>query len=287
MNWRSYEELTKDIYERLGRASGVTIECWGPACRVRGSSGTSYQIDVLTSHTDGLHTYRTAIDCKHWKRRVGRPSVAKLSSMLDDTGIEKGVLVSLRGFTEPAERFAAGKRISLVRLRPVTDADWNGLIRRLSIDLCLLQDAVVDIQAVIRGARPSQKPDLVASRNELQIPMRDGSNASLHEVIDHILTLPIPIGNPTPAGRVPGQVTCLREDDIRSYSLRFEEGTPILHGEVNEEATIVSLDFKVEQLVMRDSVHVDAAGRVAWILEAIFEEQRFAVSPERIATRWD
>ena len=170
VNWQSYEELTKDIYQRLGQASGVTVECWGPACRVHGSSGTPYQIDVLASHTDGLHRYRTAIDCKYWDRRVGRPSVAMLSSMLHDTGIEKGVLVSLNGFTKPAERFAAGKRISLVRLRPVADADWNGFIRRLSVDLCLLQDVVVDSQAVIKGARPSQKLGRATSGNELRVP---------------------------------------------------------------------------------------------------------------------
>ena len=286
VNWQSYEELAKDIYQRLGQASGVTIECWGPACRVHGSSGTPYQIDVLASHTDGLHRYRTAIDCKYWDRRVGRPSVAMLSSMLHDTGIEKGVLVSLNGFTEPAERFAAGKRISLVRLRPVTDADWNGFIRRLSVDLCLLQDVVVDSQAVIKGARPSQKLGRATSGNELRVPMKDGSTASLRDVINYTLALPISVGLPIPAGRVPGQVTCSREDGLHSYSLVFEEGTPVLHGDANERARIESLDFKVKQVVIRDAVHVDAADRVAWILEAIFEEQCFAISPERVPTRW-
>ena len=27
--WQDYEELVKDIYQALGQASGVTVECWG------------------------------------------------------------------------------------------------------------------------------------------------------------------------------------------------------------------------------------------------------------------
>lgn len=287
MNWQSYEELTKDIYQALGQASGVRIECWGPTCRVSGSSGTSYQIDVLTSHTAGLHRYRTAIDCKCWDRKVGRPSVANLSSMLEDTGIERGVVVSLSGFTEPARRFAASKRISLVRLRPVSDADWNGFVRHLSVDLCLIQNVVVHSQATIKDASPTSKLRLAECNAKLRVPMKDGSTASLRDLIDYTLTLPISVGLPTPAGRVPGQVTCTEQGGLLSYSLRFDDGTPVLHAEANEEARIASLDFKVEQVVIRDAAHVDAADRVAWILEAIFEEQRFAISPERIPTRWD
>ena len=287
MNWQSYEELTKDIYEALGQASGVSIECWGPTCRVSGSSGTSYQIDVLTSHTAGLHRYRTAVDCKYWNRRVGQSSVAKLSSMLDDTGIEKGVLVSLCGFAKPARRFAASKRISLVRLRPASETDWNGFIRHLSVDLRLIQNVVLHSQATIKDPSPSSELRLGKCGANLQIPTKDGSTASLREVIDYTLALPISVGLPAPAGRVPGQVTCTEEDGLLSYSLRFDDGTPVLHAEANEGTRIASLDFKVKQVVIRDAVHVDAADRVAWILEAIFEKQRFAISPEGVPTRWD
>ena len=97
MDWQSYEELTKDIYEQLGKAEGVAIECWGPSCRVRGTSGTLYQIDVLTSHTEDQRSYRTAIDCKYWNRKVGRDRINQLWAALDDTGIEKGVVVPPSG----------------------------------------------------------------------------------------------------------------------------------------------------------------------------------------------
>ena len=36
MNDREYERIVKEIYETLGKADGVTIECWGASCKVQG-----------------------------------------------------------------------------------------------------------------------------------------------------------------------------------------------------------------------------------------------------------
>ena len=75
IRWQDYEELVKDIYEALGQANGVTIECWGRSCKVDGPPGVFHQIDVLTTHSDGLHQYRTAISCKNWNKKAGIPIV--------------------------------------------------------------------------------------------------------------------------------------------------------------------------------------------------------------------
>lgn len=36
VHWQDYEELVKGIYQALGQANGVGIECWGGSCRVEG-----------------------------------------------------------------------------------------------------------------------------------------------------------------------------------------------------------------------------------------------------------
>ena len=61
LDWKSYEELVKNIYEQLGRASGVKILGHGSSCKFKGKSGVEHQIDVLTSHNDGIHDYLTDI----------------------------------------------------------------------------------------------------------------------------------------------------------------------------------------------------------------------------------
>lgn len=131
LRWEDYEELVKDIYEALGKASGVTIKCWGRTCRVRGQSGVSHQIDVLTTHTAGLHQYRTAVSCKHWNRNVGKAEVVEFAEILRDATLNKGVIVSKIGFTRHARKYAEFKGIGLIELRKPLDSDWDGHIREV------------------------------------------------------------------------------------------------------------------------------------------------------------
>lgn len=285
MDWKSYEELTKDIYQRLGAVAGVTVECWGQACRVRGASGIEHQIDVLTSHTDGLHKYRTAIECKHWKIKVGKSHVALLRSVIDDTGIEKGVLVSLNGFTRPAIEFAKSKNIGLVRLRRLTDADWEGFIRRVKIDLCLLLDVVVDAKVTLKRIE-STKVEPPKHANDLSLVTRAGATRSLRDIMDDVMRLPISDGQPLDRHEVPALVTCSSEDGLRVYSLEFDSGTNVVDRCGRDIAAIARLDFSVEQRSIQDTVHIDAADRVSWILEAMFEKTSFAISPENAPVPW-
>lgn len=44
LNWKSYEELVKDIYEQLGKASGVKILGYGKDCKYMGKSEVEHQI---------------------------------------------------------------------------------------------------------------------------------------------------------------------------------------------------------------------------------------------------
>lgn len=125
MDWKDYEELTKYIYESLGKQVGVKVEGYGSSCKVKGKSGIDHQIDVLTSHTDGVHNYRTGIECKYWKERVNKDIVMKVAEIIEDARINKGIIVSKRGFTTDAISWAAHKNVALVELREIEDGDKN------------------------------------------------------------------------------------------------------------------------------------------------------------------
>ena len=47
LDWKTYESITKYIYETLGEKSGVKIKGYGNRCKVPGKSGVIHQIDVL------------------------------------------------------------------------------------------------------------------------------------------------------------------------------------------------------------------------------------------------
>lgn len=125
MDWKGYENITKYIYEVLGQQSGVKIVGYGSDCKAKGKSGVFHQIDVLTSHTDGRHDYRTAIECKYWKEKVNKDVVMKLERIIEDTDIEKGVIVSKMGFTKDGFLYAKHKNIGLVELREIEERDWK------------------------------------------------------------------------------------------------------------------------------------------------------------------
>ena len=69
LDWEEYESVTKYIYEALGREDGVTILGYGHNCKVKGKSGVLHQIDVLTQHSNELHKYQTAIECKYLNKK--------------------------------------------------------------------------------------------------------------------------------------------------------------------------------------------------------------------------
>lgn len=133
LDWKTYESITKYIYETLGKQHGVTVKGYGSNCTVKGKSGASYQIDVLTSHSDGLHSYQTAIECKYWKEKVNKDIVLKLSGTLEDAGINKGVIVSKNGFSPDCIAVARYHNIGLVQLREAVDTDFNDNPRELEV----------------------------------------------------------------------------------------------------------------------------------------------------------
>lgn len=125
LDWKTYESITKYIYETLGKQSGVKIIGYGNSCNVTGKSGVPHQIDVLTTHSDGIHSYKTAIECKYWKDKVNKDIVMKLSDTIEDTGIDKGIIVSKSGFTQDGIDYAKYRNIGIVELREIEENDFD------------------------------------------------------------------------------------------------------------------------------------------------------------------
>lgn len=136
-DWKVYESVTKYIYETLGKEFGVKIVGHGNNFSVTGKSGTKHQIDVLTSHSDGIHSYQTAIECKYRKKKVNKDVVMKLSEIIKDAGIEKGIIVSKSGFTKDALNFAKQCSIGLVQLREIVDEEMKSKVFEIgTIEIC-------------------------------------------------------------------------------------------------------------------------------------------------------
>ena len=125
LDWKTYESITKYIYETLGKKFGVKIIGYGNTFKVIGKSGVEHQIDVLTSSSDGIDTSLTAIECKYWNQKVNKDIVMKLAEIIEDSGINKGIIVCKSGFTQDGIQYAKYKNIELVELREFTDEDLS------------------------------------------------------------------------------------------------------------------------------------------------------------------
>lgn len=135
LDWKKYEEITKYIYETLGKESGVKIKGYGNNCKVKGKSGVSHQIDVLTEYSDGIHINLTAIECKYWQEKITKDIVMKVSEIIEDAGINKGVIVSKNGFTQDGISYAKYKNIGLVELCEADELTYEKIPKHLDTGL--------------------------------------------------------------------------------------------------------------------------------------------------------
>ncbi|HVF20897.1 MAG TPA: restriction endonuclease [Mycobacteriales bacterium] len=120
---------------------------------VEGRTGGRHEIDVLAEKSDALTTYRVAIECKAWASRVEKDVVAKLKYVLDDTGMHKGIVVSLAGCTSGAQRAAAELGIELWGPDELRRHLGDAAVGELSIP------AAVASQSVTWGVPPTAPMD--------------------------------------------------------------------------------------------------------------------------------
>ncbi len=263
MNWQSYEETVKDIYEKLGE-SNIEILGWGSDCKVKGRSGVNHQIDVLTSHSGGIHSYRTAIECKYWSDKVSKDAVAKLSEIIEDARIEKGVVVSKSGFTPDAVTFAKYKNIGLVELREPVDEDWKDRIKTIHINMHITAPEAYDYEFIwddIGGQ--GEEFQIYAPTSDILIHTPDGNFASLHELTNSKI----------------GTGETSREGEVESYSVPFPTGTTLSFPASESKVPIREIRFKIRYEVATEEIEIRGEDQVFMIMSAIFENRRFAISP--------
>ena len=92
------------------RASGYVVE---QNVFMEGRSGGQHEIDVLARRADGITDIAVAVECKAWNQPIEKAVVSKLSYVLTDCGLQKGVVVSLSGWRSGAAQAARELGIDL------------------------------------------------------------------------------------------------------------------------------------------------------------------------------
>jgi HJR/Mrr/RecB family endonuclease len=100
VDWFQFEKLVAHAYENLGYT--VTR---------RGGANPDGGIDLVLAR-DGV---QTAVQCKQWKAwNVGVKAIREFLGALTDSGIPRGIFVTVGGYTAEAKAFAGKHRIEIV-----------------------------------------------------------------------------------------------------------------------------------------------------------------------------
>jgi len=100
IDWFQFEKIVALAYEKLGYT--VTR---------RGGANPDGGIDLVIEKDDET----TAVQCKQWKTwNVGVKAVREFLGALKDSGIQKGIFITLRGYTGDAKQLAVKHGIEIV-----------------------------------------------------------------------------------------------------------------------------------------------------------------------------
>ncbi|WP_316225548.1 restriction endonuclease [Bradyrhizobium sp. SZCCHNS3052] len=112
--WRQYQEHTAALFRELGCEAETDKEVQG----VRGR----HLVDVSVRFSRfGLHQH-WIVECKYWKSAVPKEKVLALKSIVEDTGADRGILVSESGHQAGAIDAARLTNITLISLEDLRSA---------------------------------------------------------------------------------------------------------------------------------------------------------------------
>jgi len=269
LDWKKYEALTKYIYETLGRENGVIIEGFGNSCKVTGKSGVTHQIDVLTSHSDGVHSYRTAIECKYWQEKINKDTVMKVSGILSETGINKGVIVSKNGFTQDALECARYNNIGIVELRETGENDSGAKPEILDIGSLTVRTRCTITRPEILSTIIDYVEDVYKEKEGINI---------YHTTVQLSNGTQIPFTKYTKAF----------QDELHHQSKLFQpitkryeiEGASLLNKMTNASKKIKAVTFTgvLKKIDENSEIEFSLTDRVWFIMKSIFEGRCFKIT---------
>ncbi|MBW0436011.1 restriction endonuclease [Leptospira yasudae] len=264
MDWKEYEEITKDIYQKLGEQAGVSIVGYGNNFKVTGKSNVSHQIDVLTSHSDGIHTYLTDIECKYWNQNIDKDIIMKVDSIVKDCSFNKGVVVSKLGFTPDAIAYAKSVNIGLVILREPTDADWGSRMKSVTLNLHMFTPIITGLEHKVTEVYVNLNGKNVKT-DDYEYLYSDGNRKSIKNIIDDF-SKSLPMDSPN--------VEIIQNIDL-------PENTFLIDKEDIKIAEVKAITISGKLISSIHNIEINAVDNVWLMMKSIFEEKTFLISKDK------
>jgi hypothetical protein len=117
-----FHQLVEAIEKAINHKPNAKIE--SPKRLRDKDTGRLREHDVVITFQESHHTILIALECRDRSRPIGVPDVEGFSKKCEKTGINKGVMVSAKGFTKSALKKAASLDIGCLELNDAKKFDW-------------------------------------------------------------------------------------------------------------------------------------------------------------------
>ncbi len=270
IDWKTYENITKYIYEKLGVEFGIKIEGYGNKFKIQGKSGVKHQIDVLTSQSDSTTTAKTAIECKYWNKKVSKDAVMKLSSIIQDSDIDKGIIVSKSGFTKDAYNFAKHYNIDIVELREFDKNRKESVSKQLEIASILIKaDCTLHRPEILKIiAHPGEQEIELADMYKIRVVIAPWLRFPLSKYLSRFQ-------EELHAQYKISKTITKRYDDINAFLEHANNDYPI-------KITALSFTGVLKKINSQHNTDILLTENVSLIMKSIFDERTFSISENGI-----
>jgi len=183
----------------------------------------------------------------------------KLAEIIEDTGINKGVIVSKRGFTEDGISFVKYKNIGLVELREIEQKDRREFnLGMLKINTELRRPEVVTI--LIDNIGPNLKAEEVIP-SQLRIRTKDGQVIPFEKYL------------------MAFKKTLHKQEPYKLVQKTYQLKNAELVNDISKKVIrIRSIQLKGQLTVINDFIKWHIVDEVWLIMKSLFEDKSFTVS---------
>ena len=190
---KSLEKLIEHLERVLTENPNTTIHA--PGKLKDKITGVPREFDVLITIKNGYHEVRIGIECRDRNRKIDGPQVESFKTKCDDTDVNQGIIVSTKGFFQPAIEKAKRYGIECYTLEQVLSLNWL-----LARDLISFSKDITGWKFEVDPSEQLYKP-----MKEYAIVDEDGNEISLENlkndvypyIVQHNILPVKPISNKT------------------------------------------------------------------------------------------
>jgi Restriction endonuclease len=250
--WRSYEELTEELVQRLGAANGVTTLRLERDVLMSGRA-TMNRIDVLWDlECAPGRLVRLVFECRSYTRRISQQALHSWRSVVDDVsepGIETvGVMVTTVGYQSGAQRVADSYGVVILELHVPTAGDLANRWRSVQIEFVARMPQVTDL-SVNATEEFGSDASTSGALGDFFLDFEDGTSERL---MDHLLR---------------GELSSLQEPPTEPHPVtRTFPAAVLLRRREEPVARVIQITATVTESQAKPVVIEAPTAQIAWML---------------------